>query len=176
MPTEAKFSPTLPLASGVLRFLVILNWIYAAAIVGLLVVLQVKKEWVMSAFKLPPSSDTEFLLAGMQVIAVLGLVSIPLHYVVLKRLLSIVETLRAGDPFVAGNAIRLRTIAWVLLALNVLAIVIGIIAESVSTPGQPLQVDAGFSLYGWLAVLLIFVLARVFEVGASMREDLDGIV
>ena len=106
----------------------------------------------------------------------LGGVAIPLHYVVLKRLLAIVETVRAGDPFVAANAYRLQVIAWVLLALNLLSIVIGAIALSVSTPAHPLHMNAGFSISGWLAVLLTFLLARVFAEGALMREDLEGTV
>ena len=137
MSVTAKSSAALPLAVGVLRFLIVLNWLYAAAIVALLVVLQVDERWVMSAFRLAPSPDTDLLLTGMRVIALLGLGSIPLHYVVLKRLLSIVETVRAGDPFVAANASRLRTIGWALLGLNVLAIVIGVVAKSVSTASIP---------------------------------------
>ena len=36
--------------------------------------------------------------------------------------------------------------------------------------------DAGFSISGWLAVLLAFILARVFAEGALMREDLEGTI
>jgi hypothetical protein len=36
--------------------------------------------------------------------------------------------------------------------------------------------DAGFSINGWLAVLLTFLLARVFAEGTLMREDLEGTV
>ena len=39
-----------------------------------------------------------------------------------------------------------------------------------------MNLDAGFSINGWLAVLLTFVLARVFAVGTVMREDLEGTV
>jgi len=46
----------------------------------------------------------------------------------------------------------------------------------VSSPEHPLHLDAGFSINGWVAVLLTFVLARVFAVGAHMREDLEGTV
>jgi hypothetical protein len=130
----------------------------------------------MTAFKLSPSPEAERLVMGLRAIAVLGLASIPLHYAVLKRLLAIVETVRAGDPFVAANAPRLQAIAWVLLAVNLLSIVIGAIAKTVSTPAQPLHMDAGFSISGWLAVLLTFLLARVFAEGALMREDLEGTV
>jgi hypothetical protein len=130
----------------------------------------------MSAFKLSPSPEAERLVMGLRAVAVLGLAAIPLHYVVLKRLLAIVETVRGGDPFVAANASRLQAIAWALLALQLLSLVIGAIAKSVSTPAHPLNLDAGFSINGWLAVLLTFLLARVFAQGALMREDLEGTV
>ena len=130
----------------------------------------------MAAFKLSPSPEAARLVMGLRAIAVLGLAAIPLNYVVLKRLLAIVETVRAGDPFVVANASRLQAIAWVLLALNLLSIVIGAIAKTVSTPAHPLHINAGFSINGWLAVLLTFLLARVFAEGALMRKDLEGTV
>jgi hypothetical protein len=99
-----------------------------------------------------------------------------LNHLVLKRLLAILETVRGGEPFVAVNASRLQVIAWVLLALNLLSIVIGVIGKSVSTPAHPLHLDAGFSINGWLVVLLTFVLARVFAQGALMRKDERGTV
>jgi hypothetical protein len=101
---------------------------------------------------------------------------IPLNNAVLRRLLAIVETVRAGDPFVAANAYRLQVIAWTLLALQLLSVVIGAIGKSVSTPAHPVHLDAGFSINGWLAVLLTFLLARVFAEGALMRDDLEGTV
>jgi hypothetical protein len=107
---------------------------------------------------------------------VLGLVAIPINYVVLKRLLAIVETVRSGDPFVAANASRLQAIAWALLALQVISIVIGAIGKAISTAAHPVHLDAGFSINGWLAVLLTFLLAQVFAYGTHMREDLEGVV
>jgi NAD(P)-dependent dehydrogenase (short-subunit alcohol dehydrogenase family) len=53
---------------------------------------------------------------------------------------------------------------------------IGTIADRVSTPAHPIHVDAGFSVSGWLAVLLTFLLARVFAEGTLMRDDLEGTV
>ncbi len=40
-----------------------------------------------------------------------------LNYAVLKRLLAMVEAVRAGDPFFAANASHLQAIARTLLAL-----------------------------------------------------------
>src|SRR6516162_9645724 len=146
MSTPALSSAALPIAYVVLRILIVVNWLMGAAILGLLVV------------------------------AVLGLVGIPLNYAVLKRLLAIVLTVRAGDPFVAANAYRLQAIAWALLALQLLSLVIGAIARAVSSPAHPVHLDAGFSISGWLAVILTFLLARVFAEGTLMREDLEGTV
>src|ERR671927_1750762 len=168
-------SAALPIAYIMLRILIVVNWLGGAAILALLVVLP-NEQWIMSAFKLSPSPETERLVMGLRAIAVLGLVAIPLNHAVLKRLLAIVETVREGDPFVAANASRLQAIAWALLGLNLLSIVIGAIAKGVSTPAHPLHINAGFSINGCLAVLLTFLLARVFAEGTLMREDLEGTV
>ena len=175
MSSPTPSSAALPIAHVGLRILIVLNWLGGAVILALLVVM-LNEHWIMTAFKLSPSPEAERLVMGLRAIAVLGLATIPLNYVVLKRLLEVVETVRAGDPFVAANAYRLQAIAWVLLALNLLSIVIGAIARTVSTPAHPLHVNAGFSLSGWVAVLLTFLLARVFAEGTLMREELEGTV
>ena len=170
-----SYSAALPIAYVVLRILIVVNWLLGAAIVALLFVMP-HEQWIMSAFEIPPSPDAARLIMGLRAVAVLGLVSIPLNYVLLKRLFAIVGTVRAGDPFVAANAARLQGIAWALLALQLLSVVIGAIGEAVSTPAHPVHLDAGFSTSGWLAVLLTFVLAQVFAQGTLMREDLEGTV
>ena len=175
MSRLSSSSAALPIAHMVLRILVVANWLVGVAILVLLIA-TANDQWIMSAFKLSPSPDTDRLIMGLRAVAVLGLVSIPLNYAVLKRLLAMVETVRQGDPFVAANAARLRTIAWVLLALQVISVVIGAIGNSVSTPAHPVDIDAGFSINGWLAVLLTFLLARVFAAGSLMRDDLTGTV
>jgi Protein of unknown function (DUF2975) len=168
-------SAALPIAHVVLRILIVLNWLSGAAILVLLFIMP-NRQWIMSTFGLSPSPEAERLVMGLRAIAVLGFAAIPLNHAVLKRLLAIVETVRGGDPFVAANASRLQSIAWALLALNLLSIVIGAIAKTVSTPAHPLHISAGFSINGWLAVLLTFLLARVFAEGTLMREDLEGTV
>jgi hypothetical protein len=158
-----------------LRILIVLNWLYGAVIFALMFAVP-HAHWIRRSFDLSPSPEADRLVLLMRAIVALGLATVPLNFIVFKRLLAIVETVRAGDPFVAANASRLQAIAWSLLALQVLSIAIGAIAKSVSTPAHPLNVDAGFSVNGWLAVLLTFVLARVFAAGALMRDDLQGTV
>jgi hypothetical protein len=169
------YSAALPIAHAALRLLIVLNWLAGAAILALLAVMP-NKQWIMSAFQLSPSPDADQLIMALRAVALLGLVTIPINYLILKRLLALVGTVRAGDPFVAANARHLQVIAWALLALQLLSLIIGAIGKSVSTPAHPVNLDAGFSINGWLAVLLTFVLARVFAEGAGMRDDLEGTV
>ena len=173
--SESASSAALPIAHVVLRILIVLNWLSGAAIATLLVAMPTRR-WIMSALDLSPSLEADQLIMGLRAIAVVGLVAIPLNYVVLRRLLAIVGTVRAGNPFVAANAFRLQTIAWTLLALQLLSLVIGGIVKAVSSPAHPIDIDAGFSINGWLAVLLTLVLARVFAEGARMRDELEGTV
>jgi hypothetical protein len=175
MSTLTSSSPALPIAHVVLRILILANWLVAAAILALLLVLP-NEQWIMSALDLSPSLEAERVVTGLRTIAVLGLATVPLNDVLLKRLLAMVETVRTGDPFVAANASRLQTIAWVLLVLQLVSVVIGAIAKTLSTPAHPVNLDAGFSISGWLAVLLTFLLARVFAEGTRMRDDLEGMV
>jgi Protein of unknown function (DUF2975) len=169
-------SSALPLARATLRTLIVLNGLLGAAILTLLIATIVAERWTFTALGVPPSAGIEPMMMGMRAIALLGLVAIPLNHVVLSRLTAIVDTVREGDPFLATNGSRLKAIAWVLLALQLLSLVIGGIGVAISTPAHPLHLDAGFSPGGWLAVILTFVLARVFAEGALMREDLQGTV
>jgi len=175
MSKPASPSAALPIAHLLLRILIVVNWLSAILILALLFVVP-NAEWIIKALNLSPSLEADRVIFGLRSIAAIGLLLIPLNHASLKRLLAIVETVRAGDPFVAENARRLQVIAWILLTMQLLGIVIGAIAKSISTPAHPVNLDAGFSITGWLAVLLTFLLARVFAAGAVMRDDLEGTV
>lgn len=175
MDRPATSSAALPIAHAALRILVVVNWVYGAAILLLLVALPTER-WILASFHLAPSPDADRLVAGLRAIAVVGLASIPLHYLILRRLLEMVDTVRAGDPFVTANAARLRTIAWSLLALQLLAFVVRALVGAISTPAHPVDIDPGSWINGALAVLLTFLLAGVFAHGNRLRDDLEGTV
>jgi hypothetical protein len=175
MSKPASSTAALPIAYVGLRILIVVNWLSGVAILALLLVMP-NRQWIMSALELTPSPEADRVILGLRAIAVVGLVTIPISSLALKRMLAIVGTVRAGDPFVAVNAQRLQGIGWALLALQLLSLVIAAIARAISTPAHPVHLDAGFSINGWLAVLLTFVLARVFAAGALMRDDLEGTV
>ena len=110
MTSAVPSSAALPIAHVVLRILIVLNWVMAALILTLLLIMP-NEQWIMSAFKLSPSLEAAQVVWGLRSVAILGLVAVPLNYGILKRLLAMVETVRAGDPFVATNAQRLQAIA-----------------------------------------------------------------
>jgi len=169
-------SSALPIAYVVLRILIVVNWLYGAAILGLVAFTFVNEPWFMKAIDVPAGIAAQPIMTGLRAIALLGVAAVPLFHLVLIRLLRMVETVGRGDPFVAANAYRLHAIAWILVALNLLSMVIGGIGKTISSKEFPLHLDAGFSINGWLCVILAFVLARVFAEGTLMREDLGGTV
>jgi len=163
----------LSVSHKVLRLLITLNWLFGAAILVLLVWTFAAAEFVARALG---TDDSPRALLGMRLVMVVGVVCTPIANAIFSRLLWIVETVRAGDPFVTENAARLQTIAWSVLALELARFLIVGIANSVSTAARPIHIDLNLSVTPWLAVLLLFVLARVFDHGARMREDLAGTV
>jgi hypothetical protein len=125
--------------------------------------------------KQPPRIDPAWLLPVLRSWILLALAMVAAVDVLLSRLLSVVETVRSGDPFVPENAVRLKTIAWCVLALQVFHLSFGMMAAALNAAGS--NVEWKFSgVTGWVAVVLLFVLARVFEEGTHMREDLETMI
>lgn len=170
------YSAALPIAFVAINFLVLLNLFGGAAILALLVSTIVAEAWTYKALGIDPESWIPAVIPGLRAVAALGLVGTALNHVVLRRLLGIIVTVRQGDPFVAANARRLLVIAWSLLGLQLLSLTIAAVGRLISTPQHPVELDAGFSINGWLAVLLAFVLARIFAEGTLMREELEGTI
>src|SRR4051812_32796929 len=110
-----SFPAALPVARILLKLLVVLNWIYAAVVLAILTGLVFNAAWTMTALGFAPTDQTAALITGVRLIALVGLGAVPLNLIVLRRLLEMIDTVRAGDPFVARNAERLQVIAWAML-------------------------------------------------------------
>lgn len=167
-------SPALRASRAVLRTLLVLNLVFAALFVLLLVLSFVYGDWLVQALAdngIGPPAD---VLVAFRIVLAVALVAAPVAQLLLARLLAIVESVRAGTPFVPDNARRLRAIAWLLLVLQLMDLGYGIMVMSLRPVTE--EMDWSFSITGWLAVLLLFVLAGVFREGARMSEDLEGTV
>lgn len=165
----------LTLTRRLLRGLRVLNILYGAGIVVLFITSIVASGWTFQALGLPVSPGSPLLVLG-RVLMIVGIAGAVIAHLILGRLLAIVDTVREGDPFVALNATRLEQLAWLVLGAELLHLVVGMIARRASAGGQALDLDWSFSFTPWIAMLLLFVLARVFQQGTRMRTDLEGTV
>ena len=169
-------SKALAVARPVIQGLTILNLLYGAGITLLLVSSFFRPDWPWVPLGYDMHAAEPGLPIGLRAIMVIGLVAIAVVHTILRRLRTIVDTVRGGNPFIADNARRLHAIAWSVLGIEALRLMVAAIARLVSNAAQPMHMGGGYSLAPWLSVLLLFVLAGVFTQGARMRDDLEGTV
>lgn len=162
----------LALACPLIKILTVLNLVYALLLLALLVWSFFIEGWPQRPLGFDLVNAHPLVGQGLRAIVIVGAAGSVIVHSILRRLLAIVDTVRAGDPFILDNSRRLNAIAWCVLSLEGLRLVVAAIAAAVWEPGR---IDA-FSFAPWLSVLLLFVLAGVFAHGARMRADLEGTV
>lgn len=163
----------LVLSRRVLRVLLVLNWLFVAAFAALLatVLSPAGERFVAALSRSLPADQAAVVVGAMAWLMVLGIAGGVAAHVLFRRMLEIVAAAIAGDPFTSENAQRLRAIGWALLVLQCLDLCFGYISIMVEA-----RTDETFgwspTVGGWIAVLMVFVLARVFEQGSRMRDEL----
>lgn len=123
-----------------------------------------------------PSLDTQTLYPIIYVVFALAIVVMGLVWTILRKLLAIVNSVADGDPFVLANAMRLKAIGWLMVATQIIGILLAVAAREGADLFGEHNVDFDVSLSGILSILLVFILAGIFERGAEMREELEGTV
>ena len=166
-------SHALTLARPAILLAIVANLIYGGMILAFFTGSFFIAGWPAKPLGYDPATMHAYLPLGLRAVELLGLVLVGLVYVILRRLLAIVDSVRGGDPFVQDNANRLQTIAWCLLGIELLRVAVAAIGTAVAIHKDG---GSGFSVVPWLAILLLFVLAGVFMRGARMRADLEGTV
>lgn len=169
------FSGVLGVSRALLNILRVLNLVAGALLIICVIGSFPFEPRLLESFaKMPRVTDAAFLMNALRIWVLIGLPAIAAIHVILSRLLEMVGTVRSGDPFVPENGARLKVIAWCLLATQLLHLAFGAMARVVNEAGG--EVSWSFSTNGWLAVVLLFVLARVFEEGTRMREELGTMI
>ncbi len=163
----------LALGRGVLRWANRLNWIAIVAF-GLAVIASFPLSGLLGAqlARKYPAQDIAAVIVAMRVLLLLGMLAGVAAHMIFSRMLAIVASVDAGDPFVPANAERLQTIGWAVLAIQLLDLGYGALSGWFALHHID-QIGWSPSVGGWISVVMIFVLARVFGVGARMREDLE---
>ena len=170
---SSNSTTALRLSRTLLRVLIVLN---AAA--GLLLVFAFVASFVfedaVAGYYQARSMDAAILIPTLRIWMVIGVPYVAALHIFLSRLLRVVESVGAGTPFIPENAVRLKSLAWCLLVLQLLHLSFGLMAGIAEAANA--DVDWSFSISGWLAVLLLFVLAHVFEEAARIRDDLEAMI
>tara|TARA_R100001244_G_scaffold44182_3_gene39805 strand:+ start:8080 stop:8652 length:573 start_codon:yes stop_codon:yes gene_type:complete len=136
---------------------------------------------IAKAFVSPPEPE----IFGMIVlIMALAVVLLLLTLFAVNRLRRIVRSVGEGNPFTHINGTRLRGIGIAAVGIQIVTFCASLLATGVVTmlgdpkPGVDFEMspDPSISISGILLVLLLIILARVFDRGAEMQEELDGTV
>lgn len=119
-----------------------------------------------------PAGDLQIIWLGTVSALILGVLSL----VIITMLIRICRTLRAGDPFVPENARRIRIIAGAVAIMAVLSLVLRLVAQALimllgDKLNGALRPHFDLNLAAFAAVLILLVLAQIFDEGARLRAE-----
>ncbi len=107
-------------------------------------------------------------------LVIITLLALAIYWLVNLR--RIINSVGDGDPFIPINADRLARMGWITLIMQFAAFPATAVAGWVQQQISDMQFDFEFSLTGLLLALLLFILARIFRHGTTLRDDLEGTV
>jgi len=163
-------------SKAVVRITLIVNRVFFVGVVCLLIFsLGFPGTFAAAMVEPSPGRDIAAAVVGMRLLMLIGMAEAVGTEILLRALTAIIASADAGDPFVGANAERLRTIGWALLGLQCLEFPAALLAKFFPSMGSA-RPDVSISWGGWIAVLMVFVLSRVFAAGAAMKADLEGTV
>ncbi len=147
-----------------------------AMVLGLVVLPIFWTDIVAEVAKSSPEAELTGLMLPILALLAFAILMLAIVWIILRKLLALIGTVAEGDPFVRANAVRLKAIAWFLVAIQVIGIPMGGLVVWIGDRLHEADMHGDFSISGVLSILLVFVLAGVFEKGAAMREELEGTV
>ena len=131
-------SRALAVSPPLLQILTVANGIYAAGITTLLASSFFRADWPWVPLGPVVEGPDSSIPSALRTVMVLGLVGAFLVHTILRRLLAVVDTVRAGDPFVAENARRLQSIAKRVVGIEALRLAVHLVYENFARQGDNL--------------------------------------
>ena len=170
-----------PLLSGTRLLLVITQLIFMVAGVGALAA--VIPVWVFSDHViawLSAHADGPLVVQDALVAVSTGLFGLAvadgLSILFLRKLIAIIDSVGQGSPFIPENVARLRFMGWLISAMQVMELLSLLLTPWLRHAFANRHIFVPFSLAGLFTALLLFILARVFEHGTRLAEDVEGTV
>lgn len=158
--------------------LAILAVCFVAVLLGIAALLTVGQNelWDRIAQAGAPASAFWVVIGAFALIAIL----IAAAFRFFQALHAIVLSVDRGDPFARDNALGLRRMGWLAVFTQILMLPLLAMGSWLAPYLEKLDahydVDAGIDPAAILLILILFILARVFERGAAMQTDLEGTV
>ena len=175
--TTLREDPLLGIARAILTFLMGLTiFVGAAFTLALPIVVLDQQKMIIEFGKSHAAASGGDIIGAVLAVLVLAAGIVALSFLFLRHLRRIVDTVRQGEPFIPENAVRLRTMGWLSLVLQVVALFASALAMWLEEASGELEANFDVSIGGILLPLVLFILARVFRRGAQMREELEGTV
>lgn len=164
----------LQVSRWLLRALVVLNIVVGAA---LLLVLAWSfldtRTFLDAALRLNPEIQQTKFMTGFRIAFAAIMPAAVAAHILFTRLLAILASVAEGQSFAAVNAERLQTVAWSLLIVQLSDLLFGYGATMADAAAGERASGWSPSLTGWIAVLLVFVLAQIFREGTRLRDDAE---
>lgn len=144
--------------------------------IGFVAVLTVERKELLAklaASAVPADSIAEVQLGIALIVAIMVI-----GVLFMREMFRIVGSVEEGNPFDAVNADRLRRMGWLTIASQGVLLALAAIASDIGGYKQALLAEDALNaaIGGFLLALVLFILARVFRIGAAMREELEGTV
>jgi Protein of unknown function (DUF2975) len=102
-----------------------------------------------------------------------------LIWVIMRKLLAIIDSVGRASPLTHSNSNRLKDIGWLMVGMQIVGVPIEIWGSKFSSffgVSHGSYGDFELPIDSILVILLVFILAGIFEHGADMREELEGTV
>lgn len=75
-----------------------------------------------------PGLDPANLLPWLLVVFALGILLMGLIWTIMRRLLAIIDSVEDGNPFMGANALRLKAIGWLMVAVQIIGLPLAVAA------------------------------------------------
>lgn len=156
----------------------------ACALAGTVVVLLIPAVLLAGLGIFDPLGISDIRIVEMSLLSVAAILSmlaaiVAALYLFFGKMRALIASVGDGDPFIPENARRLGAMAWLLLGAQILGLLVGGLRLNLANRVSDTEDSLDFSIYDLdviLVVIVLFILARIFRVGAAMRDDLEGTV
>ena len=144
--------------------------------IGLGAILTVQRSEIIERVAAANGGSVGYPLILLAFVLIIGLMA--LSFLFMRQLSRMIGSVEQGDPFQPFNADRLRHMGWLTVASQLILVLLASIGMAFDGIRPALMAEDALhaAFGGFLLALVLFILARVFRLGAAMRDELEGTV